>query len=68
MIYLNTLEGKDGGETKFKYGNTYNPKQGLALCWRNVDENGKGLLNTVHESLPVLSNATKYILTFWTKL
>ena len=68
LIYLNTLKEKDGGETKFKYGKIYRPNQGLALCWRNIDKKEKGLKNTLHESLPILTDTTKYILTFWTKV
>jgi len=67
LIYLNSLSIDDGGATKFYYGDSFQPKQGLLLWWDNIDDNGKKHINTLHAGRPVTSNTPKYILTIWVR-
>ena len=67
LIYLNSLSNVDGGTTKFYYGDSICPVQGLLLHWENIDENGNRNINTLHSGQPIKSNVTKYILTIWTR-
>jgi prolyl 4-hydroxylase len=63
MVFLNDVE--KGGETFFKTINVkFQPKQGMALLWNNLHENGLPNHNTLHAGLPVIAGE-KYIITKW---
>lgn len=63
MIYLNDVE--EGGETFFENLNiSFTPKQGTAVIWNNLNEDGTTNSNTLHTGTPVIKG-TKYIITKW---
>ncbi len=63
MIYLNDV--KHGGATYMKYIDTrFQPKEGMALVWNNLNEDGTPNPLTLHSGEPVLSGE-KYIITKW---
>ena len=63
MKYLN--DSCSGGETRFdKLGKTYPPRQGMAIIWNSLDENGKPNRSTMHHGLAV-KTGYKAIVTKW---
>ena len=65
LVYLNTLDKSDGGETDFYYLNkSIQPHQGKAIIWNNKI-NGVVNSKSLHSGKPVTSNITKYIMTIW---
>ena len=63
MIYLN--DDCEGGETDFKrLGIKFTPKKGMAVVWRNMQEDGSLNPNTMHAGRPV-TDGVKYIITKW---
>lgn len=70
IIYLNDLSSTDGGETHFPLYNTkITPKKGRIIYFDNLlslNELENHL--TIHESLPILNDTTKYILSTWTHI
>jgi prolyl 4-hydroxylase len=63
MIYLN--EPEEGGETNFPNLNqSIKPKKGMALVWNNLDEDGNGIPDFLHEGSEV-KKGKKYIITSW---
>ena len=65
VIYLN--DDYDGGCTAFPYSKKFQPVQGNALIWSNLNFDNTVNTQTLHAGQPVLKG-TKYILTVWTKL
>lgn len=64
LIYLNNLDSM-GGETYFPQMDLkISPKEGMALIWYNVDENGNVDKTTYHEAMPVRAGE-KWIVTTW---
>lgn len=63
MVYLN--DDCEGGETEFKrLGLKFTPKTGMAVIWRNMNEDGTLNPNTMHAGRPV-KQGVKYIITKW---
>ena len=63
MIYLN--EPEDGGETNFpELNQSIKPKRGMALVWENLNEDGSGNTDFLHEGSEV-KLGKKYIITSW---
>ena len=63
MIYLN--DDFEGGGTDFpNLKQTVIPKKGKAVVWRNLDDEGNGIQDVMHEGMDVISG-TKYIITSW---
>lgn len=59
MVYLNSFEDNDGGETEFLYQRTrIKPQENLMLLW-------PATYTHVHRGNPVLSDKYKYIVTGW---
>jgi len=63
MIYLN--EPEEGGETNFpELDQSIKPKKGMALVWENLNEDGSGNTDFLHEGSEV-KKGKKYIITSW---
>lgn len=63
MVFLNEVE--KGGETFFKTINVkFQPEQGMALLWNNLNVDGSPNYNTLHAGLPIIAGE-KYIITKW---
>ena len=61
--YLNDVS--EGGHTDFlNLGISVQPRQGMALAWNNLDQQGKGNPDTLHQGSKV-KKGEKYILTKW---
>ena len=59
MVYLNSLEDGDGGETEFLYQRTrIKPEENLMLLW-------PASYTHAHRGNPVLADKYKYIVTGW---
>lgn len=59
MVYLNSLEDGDGGETEFLYQRTrIKPEENLMLLW-------PAAYTHAHRGNPVLSDKHKYVITGW---
>ena len=77
LMYLNTLQEGDGGETVFMDNNpplTFRPVQGMALVWANTMLNEKGHITNVcdpstkHCAEPILRDGVqKKIITKWVR-
>ena len=69
ILYLNDLNEGDGGETSFfHYNLRVLPKQGRAVWFRNMDDSGKLINESLHSGEPILKNGVvKYALNVWTK-
>jgi prolyl 4-hydroxylase len=65
LIYLNSLNVTDGGETQFYYlDKSFTPQQGKCIMWNNMN-NGMLLEKTLHCSKPIKTDVVKYIMTIW---
>lgn len=63
MVYLN--DDLEGGETEFpKLDIKYKPKKGMAVLWKNLQDDGSGNRLVLHAGRPV-TKGKKYILTKW---
>ncbi len=63
MIYLNDVS--EGGETEFpRLNKSFQPKQGTALIWNNLNEDGSVNSNTIHQAHPVIKGE-KTVITKW---
>lgn len=63
MIYLNDVP--EGGQTDFaQIGKTVVPKLGKAVIWRNMDDEGNTLYDSLHEGTPP-TQGKKYVITSW---
>ncbi len=63
MIYLNSTP--EGGATRFaRLDKLFRPKQGLAVIWNNLTEDGKGNPWTLHHGMKP-RRGEKYIITKW---
>ncbi len=65
LIYLNTLEKEDGGNTVFpKLNLKFRPIQGNTIHFKNM-KNGKTLDDTLHGGEKILTDKTKYAINVW---
>lgn len=63
MVYLNNVE--EGGETNFPNINySVKPILGKAVVWYNLNKNGTGNYNSIHEGSKIIKGE-KYIITKW---
>lgn len=69
LVYLNTLSEEEGGATSFfHYKKKIQPEKGLAVWFRNMDDQGNLISQSLHSGEPILkSNSIKYALNIWTK-
>jgi len=69
IIYLNSLNEEDGGETYFPfYNQTVIPEEGTLIYFDNLfDDNSDNFL-TLHEGKPILTYNEKYIITTWSRI
>lgn len=66
IIYLNTLKESDGGATSFfHYNMKVHPKEGRAAWFKNCDENGQLINESLHAGEEILTDVTKYALNIW---
>jgi len=63
MVYLNQVE-RGGGTRFFALGQTFQPRQGLAVLWNNLNSDGTPNSATEHAGLPVEAGH-KDIITKW---
>lgn len=69
LVYLNSLNKKDGGKTAFpKFNKKITPKKGLGVSWFNLLPNGKLNKKSLHAGEPVKTNKNKYVLTIWSRI
>ena len=68
IVYLNTLDPKDGGATSFfHYKMKVNPIEGRAAWFINSDENGILNNESLHSGEEILTDTVKYALNIWTR-
>jgi prolyl 4-hydroxylase len=69
IVYLNDLLDGAGGETSFfHYKLKVKPKEGTGVWFRNMDNNGNLVKESLHSGEPILQkNAIKYALNIWTR-
>jgi prolyl 4-hydroxylase len=66
IVYLNDLDEKDGGATGFfHYKMKVSPKEGRAAWFKNCDENGKLINESLHSGEEIFTDVTKYALNIW---
>lgn len=69
IVYLNTLNDGDGGETSFfHYKLKVKPTQGTGVWFRNMTDDGKLINESLHSGEPILkAGVVKYALNIWTR-
>jgi prolyl 4-hydroxylase len=68
LVYLNTLKSEDGGETSFFYHKLkISPKQGMAVWFRNMTDDGQLVFESLHSGEPIKTDVVKYALNIWTR-
>lgn len=68
LIYLNTLEPEDGGETSFYHHKLkITPKKGMGVWFRNMTEDRKLVTESLHSGEPIKTDIVKYALNVWTR-
>jgi prolyl 4-hydroxylase len=68
LVYLNTLQPEDGGATSFfHYKQKISPKKGAAVWFRNMNEEGKVIEESLHAGEEILTDTVKYALNIWTR-
>ena len=67
LIYLNSLDEGQGGETYFRDLNiAVKPKLGRAVCWTNMNPDGTQHMETLHAALPPTGEGTeKWVIQLW---
>jgi prolyl 4-hydroxylase len=66
LLYLNTLDEHQGGETIFPSLNiAVRPKVGRAVSWVNKNPDGSGHLETNHAAAPIKADGEKWVVQFW---
>jgi hypothetical protein len=66
LLYLNTLETDQGGETIFQSLNlATQPRIGRAVSWVNKNPDGSGHLETNHAAAPIKEGGEKWVVQFW---
>lgn len=68
LVYLNTLQPEDGGATSFfHYKQKISPKKAMAIWFRNMDNDGKVIEESLHSGEEILTDTSKYALNIWTR-
>jgi prolyl 4-hydroxylase len=68
LVYLNDLEIDDGGSTIFKrYNMKVYPKEGRAIWFRNMTEEGELNTDSLHAGEPIIADKTKYAVNIWVR-
>lgn len=68
LVYLNTLQPEDGGATSFfHYKQKISPKKATAIWFRNMNEDGKVIDESLHAGEEILTDTVKYALNIWTR-
>ena len=69
IIYLNSLNEEDGGETYFPfYNQKIIPEEGTLIYFNNLfDDNSDNFLS-LHEGKPIRTYNEKYIITTWSRI
>lgn len=68
IIYLNSLEEKNGGSTHFvNYNKKIYPKKAMGICFKNIDSYGRLNSMSLHGGEKIIGNVHKYILTIWVR-
>jgi prolyl 4-hydroxylase len=66
LIYLNDLSMDDGGATSFKnIGVRIYPKAGRAIWFRDAEDDGTVLPETLHSGEEILTDKIKYAINVW---
>ncbi|MEC9375133.1 MAG: 2OG-Fe(II) oxygenase [Pseudomonadota bacterium] len=66
LLYLNTLDKDQGGETIFQSLNlATQPRVGRAVTWVNKNPDGSGHLETNHAAAPIKEGSEKWVVQFW---
>ncbi len=66
LLYLNSLEEDQGGETIFSTLNlAARPRVGRAVSWVNKNPDGSGHLETNHAAAPIKEGGEKWVVQFW---
>jgi len=66
LLYLNTLDADQGGETIFTSLNlAAQPRIGRAVSWVNKNPDGSGHLETNHAAAPIKEGGEKWVVQFW---
>jgi prolyl 4-hydroxylase len=69
ILYLNTLTPQDGGATSFfHYKRKIIPIKGMAVLFRNLNEDGTRNTSSLHSGEEILTDGTiKYAINLWTR-
>ncbi len=68
IVYLNDLEESDGGATGFFYYKMkVTPKEGRAVWFKNCDNEGKLINESLHAGEEILTDTVKYALNIWVR-
>ncbi len=69
LVYLNTLSIEEGGATSFYYyKKKVQPVEGLGVWFRNMNDNGNLIIESLHSGEPILKEGSvKYALNIWTR-
>jgi prolyl 4-hydroxylase len=68
IVYLNDLAKEDGGATSFYYyKQSVTPKMGRGVWFRNMDENGRLIYDSMHAGEEIKTDAVKYAINIWTR-
>lgn len=68
ILYLNDLEEEDGGATSFYYHKMkVIPKEGKAVWFKNCDDDGKLINESLHAGEEILTDKVKYALNIWVR-
>jgi prolyl 4-hydroxylase len=68
LVYLNTLQPEDGGATSFfHYNQKISPKKAMAVWFRNINDDGKIIEESLHAGEEILTDTVKYALNIWTR-
>lgn len=68
IVYLNDLTEEDGGATSFfYYKQKVVPKLGRGVWFRNMDDDGKLIQESMHAGEEIKTDAVKYAINIWTR-
>lgn len=68
IVYLNDLAEEDGGATSFyHYKRRVQPQMGLGVWFRNMDDKGALIPESLHAGEEIKTDVVKYALNIWTR-